>query len=497
MLRSQSCFHVVQHGQRWVSTCSHYRQNLTVYSSKSGPILASNKLICTVYSLYDDILLSIFLHVHQEDLASYNYDSLRTTQTSPWVLSHVCHNWRALVLSSPCLWKVIYLYTNDYIRNPFGPPLLLEIVLQRSADVELVVTIQADQQQSEPEYTREELDDFLACIHSLIRLLLPTTARWRQLEIASSRDVFKAFAGCSFERLQRVEIYYYWYDDEDKVSITLFRNTTKLVQLALECQYELDIDLPWAGIHTFSTGCGGLLHLSQMHGLQDLHIAENCGYGESLARAMSEWEGLGFFELPLLRTITVSEGTDNRDIYELSRRLRAPSLTTLGLYMWQHLNTNSPAPPPGPPRLPVFDSLDSLVNLSLHFVRFQYIDTISFLKCASSVKNLYLGPNAATPAVIEAIGHGVIPRLQTLCLHFSAWKKYPDAIISMIMCRALNCPPAGPITNLRFARFGPDDKDSEQEDGWNKWLLQKGTALRWEVVRGNVDVQIIERYSYL
>lgn len=381
--------------------------------SSSSPILVSPKLACTVYSLYDDVLLAIFLCCNLARLTQSEEDDSNSLsiRTSPWVLSHVCQHWRALVVSAPLLWTTIQLEIEPLSVNPSGAISRLETVLRRSGDHELNVEID-DVNLIDGRYSREQWKESRACVHSLIRVLLPTTARWRHLFIASSRDVFEALAGCSFGLLQSLFPYYYWEDDEEDASITLFRNATKLRELKLEGQ--VDLDIPRGGIQKFTTESSGLLLLPGMQNLQFLHIEDAYATSDVLDQVTSEWQDFGLFELPLLHTITVQEHTVSPVVYELSSHLRVTALKTLALLIWNRFD-----PPLLPHPLPAFDNLDSLVNLSIDFVEFDSPDTTSFLACASSVTNVYLGARVATPAVMEAIGAGLLPKMQTLGLNFS------------------------------------------------------------------------------
>lgn len=178
----------------WSQSCSTggiiMVRDLNGHSTETLPVLASHKPICAIDSLCDDVLLSIFLFFHHASLACYDvraYDCLSTAR-SPWVLSHVCHNWRALVVSFPLLWTNIYIDTDNYIYHPSNRALALETVLQRSGDLVLDVQIEDAQQQAEPDFTRKQVEEVRACGRSLVCLLLPTTGRWRHLTISSSCD---------------------------------------------------------------------------------------------------------------------------------------------------------------------------------------------------------------------------------------------------------------------------------------------------------------------
>lgn len=374
---------------------------------------------------------------------------------------------------------------DNYNYNPSSSVLALEVVLQRSGDLELDVRIQ-------DHWSESYFERILHGVRSFIRLLLPTTARWRHLKIRSFRDGFEAFAGCSFERLRSldIDIRRRWNGGGNKVVINLFRHATKLVELTLGCQEEIyhSIDLPWAGIRTFSTGGSGLLRLPRMLGLQELHIDVTCGAINALHESTSQWdqEGIQFFELPLLRTITVRDGTPNLAAQELSSRLRAPSPKTLILHIRKSGHWIGSLPSP----FPVFHSIDSLVNLSIDFIDFTANDTIPFLSRTSSVTNLYLGPHVATLAVMKAIGLGVVvPMLQTLALHLSAWQESADAIMPLLRHRAT------PISAIMFAGFGPsDDSPSSREREGHR--VQARLAESSARNRGITDVRFVERYSF-
>lgn len=200
------------------------------------------------------------------------------------------------------------------------------------------------------------------------------------------------------------------------------------------------------------------------------------------------------FDLPELRAITMQAYHSSSILADLSKRLNAPALETFELIICH---------PWGRPSmlLPIFNTTDKLIKLSIDYHQYKTTETVAFLAKLPSITTLYLGPEAATPDVIEALGLSLLPRLTKLCLHFSTMQTSAEHVVSMLECRTRR--PVSAIAEISFARFRPSDVlgDTPRESGFN--LLSKDELglveelrERWRVLRTNLDVHFVERYSF-
>ncbi|KAL1728422.1 hypothetical protein EV714DRAFT_285772 [Schizophyllum commune] len=83
----------------------------------------------------------------------------------PWLLSHVCHRWRALVRDTPALWTVVDVGDHAFSRR--NAHNLVKTYLKRSA--KLLVTCSLSASPSQP----------VAAVETLLNVLLLYSARWR------------------------------------------------------------------------------------------------------------------------------------------------------------------------------------------------------------------------------------------------------------------------------------------------------------------------------
>lgn len=334
-------------------------------------------------------------------------------------------------------------------------------------------------EQVELEYVTSERH--AVCFQTLVPLLLPTIARWRHLEIFAFGDIFEAFVGQSFGHLRSLTV---WQKEVDSDLLTLFQHTPLLTELTVEG--EAKPDLQWGGIRTFTAArCEVPEALPRMVALQALHLVDARMDVDLLPSS---------FDLPELRAITMQAYHSSSILADLSKRLNAPALETFELIICHPWGRPSMS-------LPIFNTTDKLVKLSIDYNQYKTTETVAFLTRLPSVTTLYLGPEAATPDVIEAIGLSVLPRLTKLCLHFSTMQTSAEHVVSMLECRTRR--PVSAIAEISFARFRPSDVlgDTSRESGFN--LLSKDELglveelrERWRALRRNLDVHFVERYSF-
>ncbi|KAJ7588048.1 hypothetical protein C8J56DRAFT_940776 [Mycena floridula] len=104
--------------------------------------------------------------IFRECMADSDFGPIRSPFTNdfPWNVTHVCQRWRAIGISFPELWTVIQ-QTDRYARDE-----PLQLMLDRSAYCPLTVSIRS---------SRRILNES----DQIIRMLLPTSSRWRTLDM--------------------------------------------------------------------------------------------------------------------------------------------------------------------------------------------------------------------------------------------------------------------------------------------------------------------------
>ncbi|KAK0489938.1 hypothetical protein EDD18DRAFT_1187645 [Armillaria luteobubalina] len=146
---------------RLLAEHSHAAAELTKYRS----------LIAPVKRLPNEILLKIF------SLACTNMsDSIDVINDPPWLLSHVCSQWRSFCLSSPCLWSTVAIPPMDSKRYHVADT--LGSCLDRSHGLPLNLYLDARASTERIDVDREGHHT------SILRILLPHRSRWHMLVLS-------------------------------------------------------------------------------------------------------------------------------------------------------------------------------------------------------------------------------------------------------------------------------------------------------------------------
>lgn len=356
---------------------------------------------------------------------------------------------------------------------------LLELSLQRSCNADLRIEISDVR---DIRVVEEERKSFLV---SVAPLLLRTTSRWGHLFISGFPDFIEIFSACTLERLQSLEMFLF------KEQRILFPNVPKLTELVIDSQKGgvRSIELPWSGIRSFATPISGLIHLPYMQNLEKLHIGPGRDY-PTQAIDISELYHLSSFVLPFLHTITMHDLSTDL-VLQLFSRIHASALHTLDLRLTKL---------PQCCRLQ-FDGMENLKTLSLYCRTDASSDaTIAFLSRMPSVETAILGPGTATPAVMRAIGRGVLPKLGTVAFHIYDISMGKEDLLALLEERACSDVSQGAmaltaITELRLAQFGKW-KDSDYASGKllpvDAIMNNAGLSGRWEVHRDMIKIRYIE-----
>ncbi|KAK0449069.1 uncharacterized protein EV420DRAFT_790460 [Desarmillaria tabescens] len=149
--------------QRLGASLSSLRQ---ARKRKESQIESRKSRMAPVWSLPAEIIAEIITLTASDD----NSDSLDTRHSMPWVLSHVCHLWRNVALSTSAPWSRLYIDDTRGRDYPFAPE-LLQTYLDRSKEIPLSVTINSSNNIDD---IRERLTPHQSRLHTLeLNLCLP------------------------------------------------------------------------------------------------------------------------------------------------------------------------------------------------------------------------------------------------------------------------------------------------------------------------------------
>ncbi|KAF7336579.1 F-box domain-containing protein [Mycena sanguinolenta] len=145
----------------------------------------------------------------------------------PWLLSHVCGRWRALVLGDRGLWSRIHLNFSEphRIQNRY-PVRMIDVQADRAALLDVFFVGDEDGDQ------RDQVDRFnaLATEHS---------HRWRELTIRLTSSLAPVVADLDYSSLKRVSVHWHRPVSQrpEADSIDLFRTAVSLADLFVSCRW--------------------------------------------------------------------------------------------------------------------------------------------------------------------------------------------------------------------------------------------------------------------
>ncbi len=96
-----------------------------VYTDRTCIIDNYKKILSPIHYLPQDVLRGIFLHTNPDGFVIFDVSSL------PWVLGHICKDWRNAVVSMPLLWSHMVLWPQNHVHDPVN---LMHTALTRSSN---------------------------------------------------------------------------------------------------------------------------------------------------------------------------------------------------------------------------------------------------------------------------------------------------------------------------------------------------------------------------
>lgn len=153
--------------------CSTFRPPLIKQSMRSyGSLTLRGR--SAIDRLPNELLSTIFMLAVEQ----HNHDESDPFTTSPTTISHICHRWRQVSLETGSLW------TNIVLTFPTSNEQLTRTLTWLSRSKTYPLDILLDFRDPEWDWDEEETHGFCgADMEAVLRLLLPTAARWRTVEL--------------------------------------------------------------------------------------------------------------------------------------------------------------------------------------------------------------------------------------------------------------------------------------------------------------------------
>ncbi|KAK0468855.1 hypothetical protein IW261DRAFT_1406764 [Armillaria novae-zelandiae] len=258
-------------------------------------ITDAKRLLNPVRRLPGDVLIEIFTAC----LPEHARDSLNTNR-APWVLSQVCASWRQTTLSSARLWANVHLKMDLY-ANHMESVFRLGTALDRAAKHPLRVYIQG----------RKDFSH-----HPVFAMILPTSGRWKSLEVAASLRAFRLFNSISHRlpllETLAIEVYSCHRSDmqPDSTVVYGFRQAPRLRELSVTQQLVSKSETPF-----FSS-----LFALPLENISELHLISTTADAVSLLQSNGAQH--------LIVCLIVSDESENRD---LPQRIENPAIRQAGL----------------------------------------------------------------------------------------------------------------------------------------------------------------------
>ncbi|KAF7373084.1 hypothetical protein MSAN_00516200 [Mycena sanguinolenta] len=226
---------------------------------------------------------------------------------SPWLLTHVCSQWRAVAVSKSSLWSPLSI---DFSLKPNYSLAMVKTQIERAR------TLKVRFYGARYRALRPQVD--------ILELLLQHSSIWEEIRIQLTRDLVpyvEAFAD-PLPVLRRAWVQWNGADSQRYIeSIDCFKSAVSLTDIGACSQYQFipillpmhrqltryDFDAPW------NTHCELLKSLPCLH-----EVRITCAFG------VSEEELVAPINLPLLKRLYVSHA-------EILEDLKAPSLTELAV----------------------------------------------------------------------------------------------------------------------------------------------------------------------
>ncbi|KAK0479195.1 hypothetical protein IW261DRAFT_1626576 [Armillaria novae-zelandiae] len=368
-----------------------------------------------------DVLRHIFLACVQspvECLFSLLRNDSMNLLEGPWHISHVCRRWRSIATNTPRLWLCISLIFPIDASRTLGFTLMLGCYIERSKNLELTLSVNAEDDVSE---------------HAALALLLSTCHRWKDVALVLPSATFRTLSFCrgSFRTLRYLHAGLH---DKDGYTLSMdplldaFEYSPNLTHISLPITVYDVADGP---------DDEGITETPHLHVLTKMPLLESM---RLYCDKRSTIPASGRVRLPRLQNLTLAEGYTAvaGSLSQCFSALSLPSLTELRL---GYANDRNPVQLPSivyPTRI----DAPRITTLQLTFC-FEPSPTaddsiLIFLADLPTVMHLMVQAEAITDGLIEGLirRHGILPSLRYLDIRGSALDlDEPELFINMLESR--------------------------------------------------------------
>ncbi len=388
-------------------------------SQAADNLAIAKNILHPIRRLPTDVLREIFLACVQspvECLFSLLRNDSMNLLEGPWPISHVCRRWRDIAINTPRLWSCISLLFPMDASRTLGFTLMLGCYIERSRNLELTLSVCAD----------DDVSD-----HSALALLLSTCRRWKDVALILPTATSQTLSFCrgSFRNLR----YLHAGLNRDGYTLSMdplldaFEYSPNLTHIALSNvgdPFQIYC-LPWSQITVYDGADGpddeDITETPHLHALTKMPLLESA---RLFCDKHSTIPVSGRVHLPRLQNLTLDEGyaAVAGSLSQCFSALSLPSLTELRLVYANYRNSVQL------PSIIYPTGIDGprITTLQLTF-RFELSPTTNgsiliFLADLPTVMHLMVQAEAITDGLIEGLirRHGILPSLRRLDLRGSA-----------------------------------------------------------------------------
>ncbi|KAK0229751.1 hypothetical protein EDD85DRAFT_122829 [Armillaria nabsnona] len=220
-------------------------------SQAADNLAIAKNILHPIRRLPTDVLKEIFLACVQSPVeclfSLFRNDSMNLLD-GPRPISHVCRRWRGIAVNTPRLWSCISLLFPIDASRTLGFTLMLGCYIERSRNLELTLSVCAD----------DDVSD-----HSALALLLSTCHRWKDVMLVLPPATIRTSSFCK-ESFRNLRYLHAGFNDGDKYTLSMdplldaFEYSPNLTHIAFSNVGDpLQVcSLPWSQITVYDGADG-------------------------------------------------------------------------------------------------------------------------------------------------------------------------------------------------------------------------------------------------
>ncbi|KAF8909797.1 hypothetical protein CPB84DRAFT_1673217 [Gymnopilus junonius] len=217
-------------------TSSYTTKDQNETTALLAPSFSRFQVLSILEDLPREILADIFTITCHDTLYGFFEDKYRYKRTTPFLLGHVCSEWRTVVWSTPEIWSHVALYLT--LEKEDIQVALLEEWLSHSGEYPLTITIELEDDDGWMERIPEKL----------LRLLCSCANRWQSISWTLPESWYPILKKIkdSFSLLSTMSTGILFDHSEGRKQFDLFSRAPALRDVGLLNGFWIsDVDLPW------------------------------------------------------------------------------------------------------------------------------------------------------------------------------------------------------------------------------------------------------------